>query len=272
MKILLLEDDLELCKNIKISLEKENYMVDCCNDGETAMLYALNTDYAYDLAIVDRMLPIIDGLTIIKSMRRKGISIPILIITAMSTLDNRVEGLDGGADDYLVKPFHIKELLARVRALTRRPANIQLSSKLEYGDLTFDKDSRTLSTPVNSILLTSKETELTFVFMQNPETLCAFMDNAIQHSKNNSLIEIEVIATEKNIAFSVADHGQGISDEDKQYIFDRFYSGDKSHMNKSNFGLGLSIAKELTQMLNGIITINDTAGGGATFTVKFPLK
>ena len=171
MKILLLEDDLELCKNIKISLEKENYMVDCCNDGETAMLYALNTDYAYDLAIVDRMLPIIDGLTIIKSMRKKGISIPILIITAMSTLDNRVEGLDGGADDYLVKPFHIKELLARVRALTRRPANIQLSSKLEYGDLTFDKDSRTLSTPVNSLLLTSKETELTFVFMQNPETL-----------------------------------------------------------------------------------------------------
>ena len=76
MKILLLEDDLELCKNIKISLEKENYMVDCCNDGETAMLYALNTDYAYDLAIVDRMLPIIDGLTIIKSMRKKGISIP----------------------------------------------------------------------------------------------------------------------------------------------------------------------------------------------------
>ncbi|MBH7472148.1 response regulator transcription factor, partial [Clostridioides difficile] len=171
MKILLLEDDLELCKNIKISLEKENYMVDCCNDGETAMLYALNTDYAYDLAIVDRMLPIIDGLTIIKSMRRKGISIPILIITAMSTLDNRVEGLDGGADDYLVKPFHIKELLARVRALTRRPANIQLSSKLQYGDLTFDKDSRTLSTPNNSLLLTSKETELTFVFMQNPETL-----------------------------------------------------------------------------------------------------
>ena len=104
------------------------------------------------------------------------------------------------------------------------------------------------------------------------QILCVFMDNAIQHSKNNSLIEIEVIATEKNIAFSVVDHGQGISDEDKQYIFDRFYSGDKSHTNKSNFGLGLSIAKELTQMLNGTITINDTAGGGATFTVKFPLK
>lgn len=104
------------------------------------------------------------------------------------------------------------------------------------------------------------------------QILCVFMDNAIQHSKNNSLIEIEVIATEKNIAFSVVDHGQGISDEDKHYIFDRFYSGDKSHANKANFGLGLSIAKELTQMLNGTITINDTVGGGATFTVKFPLK
>ena len=104
------------------------------------------------------------------------------------------------------------------------------------------------------------------------QILCVFLDNAIQHSKNNSLIEIEVIATEKNIAFSVVDHGQGISDEDKQYIFDRFYSGDKSHANKANFGLGLSIAKELTQMLNGTITINDTVGGGAAFTVKFPLK
>ena len=156
MKILLLEDDLELCKNIKFRWKRKRIWLIVAMT-ETAMLYALNTDYAYDLAIVDRMLPIIDGLTIIKSMRRKGISIPILIITAMSTLDNRVEGLDGGADDYLVKPFHIKELLARVRALTRRPANIQLSSKLQYGDLTFDKDSRTLSTPVNSILLTSRK-------------------------------------------------------------------------------------------------------------------
>ncbi len=147
MKILLLEDDLELCKNIKISLEKENYMVDCCNDGETAMLYALNTDYAYDLAIVDRMLPIIDGLTIIKSMRKKGISIPILIITAMSTLDNRVEGLDGGADDYLVKPFHIKELLARVSGINKTPCQYPVIFQIRIWRFNFDKDSRTLSTP-----------------------------------------------------------------------------------------------------------------------------
>lgn len=109
MKILLLEDDLELCTSIRAELEKSGYVVDCCTDGETAMLYALNVEYGYDLAIVDRMLPIIDGLTIIKAMRRKGIRIPIIITTGMSAIDERIEGLDGGADDYLVKPFHIRE-------------------------------------------------------------------------------------------------------------------------------------------------------------------
>ena len=168
MKILLLEDDLELCKNIKISLEKENYMVDCCNDGETAMLYALNTDYAYDLAIVDRMLPIIDGLTIIKSMRKKGISIPILIITAMSTLDNRVEGLDGGADDYLVKPFDFLELTARIRALLRR----EFASKpsiLKEGKLSIDVSKHKVTYDDIVLNLTLKEYSLLKYLVQNKD-------------------------------------------------------------------------------------------------------
>ena len=98
------------------------------------------------------------------------------------------------------------------------------------------------------------------------------MDNAIQHAKDNSLLEIQAVHIKHQIAFSVIDHGQGITDEDKKYIFDRFFSGDKSHTNKANFGLGLSIAQELTGMLNGNIQVSDTAGGGATFTVSFPLK
>ena len=171
MKILLVEDDAELCSAIQNALEKEKYIVDCVSDGETAMFYALNTEYAYDLAIIDRMLPVIDGLTIIKAMRKKGIRIPVIIITAMDALDNRIEGLDGGADDYLVKPFHIRELSARVRALIRRPADLQLSGKLQYGDLTFDKENRKLSSDGKSVQLTARETELFSVLIQSPEKL-----------------------------------------------------------------------------------------------------
>lgn len=171
MRVLLLEDDLNLCDTIEEALGKESYSVDSCHDGETAMLYALNTDLGYELAIVDRMLPIIDGLTIIKSMRRKGINIPVIIITGMSALDDRIDGLDGGADDYLVKPFHIRELLARVRALTRRPYEIKESNSLTYSDLSFDRVNRILQKGDQELTLTGKEAELLYHFMKTPETL-----------------------------------------------------------------------------------------------------
>lgn len=103
------------------------------------------------------------------------------------------------------------------------------------------------------------------------QILCIFLDNAIQHSNNNNLIEIIATYNSRSVDFSIIDHGQGITDKEKAYIFNRFYSGDKSHNNKSNFGLGLSIAKELAHMLNGDISVSDTLGGGATFTVKLPL-
>ena len=170
MRVLLLEDDLNLCDTIEEALGKESYSVDSCHDGETAMLYALNTDLGYELAIVDRMLPIIDGLTIIKSMRRKGINIPVIIITGMSALDDRIDGLDGGADDYLVKPFHVRELLARVRALTRRPYEMKETNILTYADLTFDRVNRLLQKGSQSLTLTAKETELLYSLMRTPET------------------------------------------------------------------------------------------------------
>ncbi len=170
IKVLLMEDDLDLCRSIQQELMKNGYSADCCNDGETAMLYALNTDYGYDLAIVDRMLPVIDGLTIIKAMRRKNIQIPVIIITGMSALDDRVDGLDSGADDYLVKPFHIRELMARVRALTRRPQQIRETAELSYGDLYFDYHNRKITCNGHELVLTAKETELLSVLMKQPET------------------------------------------------------------------------------------------------------
>lgn len=143
IKILLIEDDRELCRSIRRELEKNGYMVECCSGGETAMFYALNTDYGYDIAIVDRMLPVIDGLTIIRAMRQKNIQIPVIIITGMSALDDRVDGLDGGADDYLVKPFHIRELLARVRALTAKEAEL-LGTLMRQPEAVFSREQLVL--------------------------------------------------------------------------------------------------------------------------------
>ena len=171
MKILLLEDDIELCNAIQDELQKARYMVDCCHDGETAMIHALNIEYCYDLAIIDRMLPIIDGMTIIKAMRRKGITIPVIIITGMSELNDRIEGLDNGADDYLVKPFHIPELLARIRALIRRPAEIRQHASTSFCDLSFNQTEHILSCGTNSLLLTARESEVLSVFISRPQSL-----------------------------------------------------------------------------------------------------
>ena len=145
MKILLIEDDKNLCNMIKQQLTKESYIVDACTSGEDGMIYALNPDNGYALAIIDRMLPVIDGLTIIKAMRKKMISIPVIIITGMSELNERIDGLDNGADDYLVKPFHIPELSARIRALTRRPMIISEKSNLHYHDISLNLGRKELS-------------------------------------------------------------------------------------------------------------------------------
>ncbi|HIQ98609.1 MAG TPA: response regulator transcription factor [Candidatus Scybalocola faecavium] len=169
MKILLVEDDRELCASVENALVKNGYMVDCCYDGETAMMFALNRDYGYDLAIIDRMIPGTDGLTVIKAMRRKGIQIPVIIITGMSALDDRVDGLDGGADDYLVKPFHLKELMARVRALIRRPGQIRDGENISWGDLKLDRETRELWCHKNRLKLTARESELLYTLMDQPE-------------------------------------------------------------------------------------------------------
>lgn len=171
MKILLLEDDLNLCHLIQRELIKSKDVVDVCHDGETALAYALNLDFAYDLAIIDRMLPILDGLTIIKAMRHKGIQIPIIIITGMSLLDDRIEGLDSGADDYLIKPFHIEELQARIRALVRRPFEISFTKVKSYTNLVFNDTNHTLSNGEKTLQLTAREAALLDVFIQNPEHL-----------------------------------------------------------------------------------------------------
>lgn len=171
MKILLIEDDQNLCNTIKLQLTKENYVVDAYTSGEDGIIYALNPDNSYDLAIIDRMLPVIDGMTIIKAMRKKQISIPVIIITGMSELHDKIDGLDNGADDYLVKPFHISELSARIRALTRRPAIISEKNCLQYHDLSLNLNKKELSCNKDTIPLTPKEFLLMCVFLEQPDTI-----------------------------------------------------------------------------------------------------
>lgn len=189
MKILLIEDDQNLCMTIKNQLSKEGFLVDVCNTGDEAFLYAINPDNDYDLAIVDRMLPVIDGLTIIKAMREKDIQIPIIIITGMSELDDKIEGLDNGADDYLIKPFHIKELSARIRALIRRPPQIKENTTLEFGDLLLNLSNQQLCCNDASLLLTSKEFNLIQIFLSSPCTIFS-REQLIQKAWGTS-VEVE---------------------------------------------------------------------------------
>lgn len=169
MRILLVEDDINLSATIAEQLQKEGYKTDCCYDGEMALNYALNIEYSYDIVLLDRMLPIIDGLTVLKAMRQKQIYTPVLIITGLGKLDDKIDGLDCGADDYLVKPFHVKELLARIRALTRRPAEIKDKQKITAYDLVLDTEHRRLIYKTHSVVLTQKETDLITVFMEKPD-------------------------------------------------------------------------------------------------------
>jgi len=156
---------------IKQQLTKENYIVDACTSGEDGIIYALNPDNGYALAIIDRMLPVIDGLTIMKAMRKKQIPIPVIIITGMSELNDKIDGLDNGADDYLVKPFHIPELSARIRALARRPTAISERSCLQYHDLSLNLSKKELSCNKNTIPLTPKEFHLMCAFLEKPDTI-----------------------------------------------------------------------------------------------------
>ena len=167
MKILFVEDQQELRDILEKRLKKE-YSVDACGDGETALDFL--SVYSYDLVLLDIMLAKMDGMSVLKWMRRRNISTPVLLLTAKSDIKDRVRGLDSGADDYLVKPFSYEELLARIRVLVRRNSS-QLTSVLKVGDLEIDTVSKTVTRQGNPITLTSKEFRLLEYMMHYPGIL-----------------------------------------------------------------------------------------------------
>lgn len=168
MRLLLAEDEKALSKALTAILERNNYSVDAVYDGQSALEY-LETDN-YDGVILDIMMPKVDGLTVLRKVREKGNLIPILLLTAKSEVDDKVEGLDAGANDYLTKPFHSKELLARIRAITRTQA-AQTTSKLSFGNVTLDQATFELSTAKGSFRLANKEFQMLELMMSNPHQL-----------------------------------------------------------------------------------------------------
>jgi len=165
MRILIIEDEHKIARALKKALEQESYAVDVAYDGDDG--YAMATTEPYDVAVIDRMIPgEYNGLAIVKAMREAKIHTPVLLLTAMGSVRDRTEGLDGGADDYLVKPFALEELLARVRALLRRPTE-QQSNILMVGDLSLDTVNYSVKRAGDTIRLTSKEFALLEYLLRN---------------------------------------------------------------------------------------------------------
>lgn len=166
MKILVAEDEVELANALVAILKSSKYLVDVVYDGEDALAY-LETN-RYDGAILDIMMPKMDGITVLKTLRKSGNQVPVLLLTAKAEVDDRVLGLDSGADDYLPKPFAMKELLARLRAMTRRKQEI-ISNILTFEDLSLNCETFELFTQSGSVLLTNKEFQMMEMFLAMPK-------------------------------------------------------------------------------------------------------
>ena len=144
MKALVIEDNESVLRLVREGLEAVGWTVDAATSGDEGLALAIDAAQGYDLAVVDRMLPVVDGITIVRAMREKGVATPVIVLTALGSVGNRIEGLDAGADDYMTKPFALDELLARARALMRRPREV-VEGRLEFGDLALDPETRVLS-------------------------------------------------------------------------------------------------------------------------------
>lgn len=165
MRILMIEDDTELCEAVSAGLCAAGFAVDTCADGEDGFYYLKQN--IYDACLLDRMLPNMDGLTLLRKARANGIATPVMMLTALGRVGDRVDGLESGADDYLVKPFDMRELIARLHALVRRPAGAEPNKILKCGDTSLDLSELVLKGKAGEAALSKKECELLEAFFKN---------------------------------------------------------------------------------------------------------
>ncbi|PWV97842.1 two-component system response regulator MprA [Paenibacillus cellulosilyticus] len=195
-RIFVVDDDEKITSLLRRSLAFEGYEVNIANDGQSGLKLLQQEDP--DLLILDVMMPIMDGWEVCRRVREAGSSVPVLMLTAKDDIQDRVKGLDLGADDYLIKPFALEELLARVRALLRRKPDKQESdNRLQFEDLTLDLDSREALRSGRRIELTAKEFDLLHLFMQNPRrvlTRDSIMDKiwGYDYSGESNVLEVYI--------------------------------------------------------------------------------
>ncbi len=168
MRLLLAEDEKELSKALTAILKHNGYSVDAVYNGKDALDYLLGGDY--DCAILDIMMPLLDGISVLKEIRHEGLDLPVVMLTAKSEIDDKVLGLDSGADDYVTKPFVAKELIARIRAVTRRKFETE-SPNLTFENITLNRSTCELSSDKASIRLANKGYQMLEMFMSNPRQI-----------------------------------------------------------------------------------------------------
>ena len=164
MRILMVEDDAALCEALRAALEAAGFRTDFCHNGTDGLAF-LNSG-GYDVCVLDRMLPGLDGLSILRAARSSGVTTPVLMLTALSGISERVDGLDAGADDYLAKPFDTRELLARLRALARRPGTTA-DATIDCGDVCLSPSELILTGPKGKVSLTKRECNLLETLLRN---------------------------------------------------------------------------------------------------------
>lgn len=191
MKLLLVEDSIQLNKALTTVLKRNSYIVDSAFDGEEALLYI--DQYKYDVIILDIMLPKINGLDVLKRVRTNKIDTPIIMLTAKSTTEDKIHGLDLGADDYLPKPFVVEELLARIRALLRRQPNYEEESKLEFGDIALDSNNCCLINGEKKVTLMNKELQIITLLMKANGNVVS------QDTISKNVWDIESYSTSENV-------------------------------------------------------------------------
>jgi two-component system copper resistance phosphate regulon response regulator CusR len=203
VKILLIEDEPKTVQSLKQGLEENSYEVEVAYDGHIG--HQLATRNAYQLIISDIIIPGINGLELCRKLRAEGIQTPILMLTALSTTDDKIEGFDAGADDYLAKPFDFKEFLARVKALIKRSNQTMIESQvLKFADLELDLTSKIVSRSGQKINLTAKEFQLMEYFLRNQEKVISKAEIAeniweVEDENSSNLIEVYVNYLRKKV-------------------------------------------------------------------------